>query len=453
MNRKIFFAIIALCSVLIFFQTCIAKVTKEEADLLKSTLTPMGAERAGNKEGTIPTWDGGYTKVPEGWKPGDYRPDFFADEKPLYSITAKNMDQHLDKLAEGSKALFKKYPAFRIDVYPTHRSAAAPQYVYDATYQNALNAELTDGGLNIKNAYNGIPFPIPKTGVEYVFNHLLRWRGVETKMWFNNFLMTSSGKLITIVMALNYEQYSYYRNDISYEEWNGGSWYMLQLQLAPSYKAGESILLCDPIDFAHKGRQTWQYLVGQRRVRRSPQISFDTPDFVASGHNFFDEALVYNGSPERYNWKFIEKKEMVVPYNDNDFLKKSMEEVYTPNYMNPDYLRWELHRVYVVEGTLAEGKRHVVPKRRFYLDEDTWAIVLYDGWDAQGELWRFGVALSLLAPDYPCIVTTSNVLYNIQTGAYGGNNIVNGQPQQMYQVEVKENRFYTPQNLSAMGVR
>ena len=453
MNRKIFFSIIALCSLLIFFQTANAKVTKEEADLLKTTLTPLGAERAGNKEGTIPAWDGGYTKVPEGWEPGDYRPDFFADEKPLYSITAENMDRYLDKLAEGAKALLKKYPTFRIDVYPTHRSAAAPQYVYDATYQNALNAELTDGGLNIKNAYNGIPFPIPKTGSEYVFNHLLRWRGVEHNMWFYNFIVPSSGKLVEVVKGFNREQYPYYRNDVPYEEWNGGSWYMLQLQLEPSFKAGESLLIRDPANFAGEGRKTWQYLVGQRRVRRAPQVAFDTPDFVASGHNYFDEAFVYNGSPERYNWKFIEKKEMIIPYNNNGIFLKSMKEAYTPDYVNPDYLRWELHRVYVVEGTLAEGKRHVVPKRRFYIDEDTWGIVMYDGWDAQDQLWRFSFMLSLLEPEVPCLFLKASIIYNLQTGAYGGNNVFNDQPHQHHQVAPRDDSFYTPQNLAGSGVR
>lgn len=453
MKRKITIATIALCSVLICFQSGIAKVSKEKADLLKTTLTPLGGKRAGNEAGTIPAWDGGLKTVSPGWKPGDYRPDFFADEKPLYTITAKNMDQHLDKLADGAKALLKKYPTFRMDVYPTHRTACAPQYVYDATYKNALNAELVDDGLNIKGAYNGIPFPIPKTGNEYVFNHLLAWRGVETINEFVNFIVTSSGKLVEVVKGNNREAYPYYRNDIPYEEWNGDYWHLNQIQMEPSFKAGESLLIRDPVDVANRVRQTWQYLVGQRRVRRAPQVAYDTPDFVASGHNYFDEAFVFNGSTDRYSLKFIETKEMVVPYNNNGLFNKKLGEVMTPDHINPDYMRWELHRVHVVEATLKDGKRHVIPKRRFYHDEDTWRIALYDGWDARGQLWRFGFALCFTAPDYPGAILQPNVLYNLQTGAYGGNNLCNDRPTHYYTREPREDSFYTPQNLAGSGVR
>lgn len=453
MRRKITIAIVALCSVLICFQIGIAKVTKDQADLLKTKHTPLGALRAGNEAGTIPAWDGGYTKVPDGWNPGDYRPDFFADEKPLYSITPQNADQYTGQLAEGAKALLKKYPTYRMDVYPTHRSHSAPQYVYDATYKNALDAELVEDGLNIKNAYNGIPFPIPKSGIEYVWNHLLAWRGAYWDMWFVNFIVTSNGKLVTVVKGINRSGCAYYRNDVPYDQWNGTFWLLNQMQLEPSFKAGESLLIHDPVDMAGKGRHTWQYLVGQRRVRRAPQVAFDTPDFVASGHNYFDEAYVYNGSPERYDWKFVETKEMVIPYNNNGFFLRSLEDVATPNHLNPDYMRWELHRVHVVEGTLKGGKRHVIPKRRFYIDEDTWRIILYDGWDAKGMLWRYGLGLSVLAPDYPGLILMPNVLYNIQTGAYGGNNLLNGQPKELMTHENRPDSFYSPQNLAGSGVR
>ena len=59
-------------------------------------------------------------------KPGGKRGDPFKDDKPLFSITAQNLDKYADKLADGTKAMFKKYPDYRIDVYPTRRTAAAP---------------------------------------------------------------------------------------------------------------------------------------------------------------------------------------------------------------------------------------------------------------------------------------------------------------------------------------
>src|SRR6185503_18298037 len=139
-----------------------AAVSAHEAAKLKSTLTPVGAEKAGNKASTIPAWDGGLAKAPPGYKNGDVRPDPYADEKPVLSINAKNMVQYADKLTDGVQALMKKYPDFRIDVYPTHRTAAAPQSVYDNTFRNATQAKTVDGGHGVEGAWGGIPFPIPK---------------------------------------------------------------------------------------------------------------------------------------------------------------------------------------------------------------------------------------------------------------------------------------------------
>ncbi|MFD2883816.1 DUF1329 domain-containing protein [Pseudomonas lini] len=119
-----------------------AAVSPEQAARLKTELTPLGGERAGNADGSIPPWNGGYTKVAPGYKAGDKRADPFAGEKPLYSIKASNMEQYASGLAEGTKLLLKKYPDYRLDVYPTHRSAAAPQWVYDNTGKNATRATL-----------------------------------------------------------------------------------------------------------------------------------------------------------------------------------------------------------------------------------------------------------------------------------------------------------------------
>ena len=136
--------------------------TAEEAARLKTDLTPLGAEKVGSKDGTIPAWTGGMTKAIPGDKAGGRRGDPFKDEKPLFSITAKNADQHADKLTDGTKAMLKKYPeSFRVDVYKTHRTAAAPQWVYDNTARNAVNGKLVNGVP--KGVYGGIPFPVPTT--------------------------------------------------------------------------------------------------------------------------------------------------------------------------------------------------------------------------------------------------------------------------------------------------
>ena len=453
MKRKATSLIVGICSIFVLSQGAFASVTPEEAAKLKTTLTPMGAEKAGNADGTIPAWEGGYTTVPPGYKSGDKRPDPFAGEKPLFSITAQNMDQYADKLAEGAKELLKKDPSFRLDVYPTHRTAAAPQVVYDNTFKNATRAKTNNNGLSIEGAYGGIPFPFPKDGFEVMWNHLLTFRGVATSVPFRNYLITPDGKKILVVEAEDQEQFPYYINDIPMEEWNGDFLLFRQVQKAPPFKAGETILARDPVDMYGKGRQAWQYLVGQRRTRRAPSIAYDTPDFVSSGHNYFDEVFVFNGALDRYDWKLIGKKEMYIPYNCNKFYLQKDTDIMGDKSVNPDHVRWELHRVWVVEANLAPGKRHVVAKRRMYIDEDSWWTVLYDGWDGQGQLWRFTLSLPLLAMDLPAIVPVSEFVHNLQTGACCATVITNEMPVQYQSVPPRPDSFFTPDALAGAGIR
>jgi hypothetical protein len=135
-----------------------AAVAPADAAHLGTTLTPMGAERAGNADGSIPAWTGGMAAAPQGT---GSRPDSFAAERPLFSITASNLPRYAVRLPEGAKALFAKYKDFRIDVYPTHRTASAPQPVYEATLRNAVSARAAPEGITsgIEGAAGGIPFP------------------------------------------------------------------------------------------------------------------------------------------------------------------------------------------------------------------------------------------------------------------------------------------------------
>ena len=430
-----------------------AAVTADEAAKLKTTLTPMGAERAGNKDGSIPEWNGGYTKAPAGYKSGDPRPDFFAGEKPLYSISAKNAAQYADKLTDGAKGLIQKYPNFRIDVYPTHRSAAAPQWFYDNTFKNATSAKLTGDGYTFAGAYGGVPFPITTNPKEMMLNHLTAWtRGESSTSPSRCFTVAPDGRLALVSDGIQDLQYPYNYKDGSTATYSGDYNTGRFVQSAPASKAGESILAHFP---SMEGRQVglWQYLVGQRRVRRAPSVSYDTPDSVTSGMGFFDEAFMEFGPYDHHDLKLVGKKEMYVLYNNNKANAAKPEELFTPQFMNPDLVRWELHRVWVIDATLAAGKRHVVPHRRFYLDEDTWQILLVDGWDAQGQLWRMTYTLTELAPDVPSVV--GNMAwgnYNLQTGGYYLNAATNG-AKQFATVPRRRETFFSPEELANVGAR
>lgn len=451
MNFK--FSILLIAAAMTFYGGVQAAVSAEDAAKLKTTLTPFGAERAGNADGTIPAWDGGLTEAPAGYKSGDVRPDYFPDEKPLYSISAANMDQYADKLTDGVKGLMKKYPGYRIDVYPTHRTAAAPQWFYDNTLKNATSAKLTGDGYTFEGAYGGVPFPLTSNPLEMILNHKTAWgRGESSISPSRCYTVTPNGKMSLVSVGTQNMQKPYLYGDGSLDSYKGYHTLGRYVQTAPASKAGEAILLHDP-SLEKKRIGLWQYLVGQRRVRRAPSVSYDTPDSVTSGMGFFDEAFMLFGPWDHHEYKLIGKKEIYIPYNNNKANAAAPEDLFTPNFMNPDLVRWELHRVWVIEANLAPGKRHVVAKRQFYLDEDTWQIILMDGWDAQGELWRMAYTLTLLAPDVPAVVgDIAWGAYNLQTGGYYLNAALNGTTQ-FKVVERRRESFFSPEELANLGLR
>ena len=255
-----------------------ATVSPEEAAKLKTTLTPMGAEKAGNADGSIPAWTGGYTTVPANFKAGDFRPDPFSAEKPLYSITGQNMDKYADKLIDCQKALLKKYPDYRIDVYPTHRTFAAPQFVYDNTFKNATRAKtIGTNGDNVEGAIGGTPFPIPKTGLEAMLNFFLAWRGKAFTTSFITYLVNPDGSKVMLSTCDEYSQYPYYLKEKP-EDWNGMWREKIVIQTGPPYKAGESFCVHDNLnDFAQGFTTALEYLPCQRRGRGGPAFSFDKP--------------------------------------------------------------------------------------------------------------------------------------------------------------------------------
>lgn len=408
--RNAILAIVAATSSFSVF----AAATAEEAAKLKTTLTPLGAERAANKDGSIPAWEGAYTKELPGAAEGKH-PDLYPSEKPVIQISGKNAAEFSGKLTEGTMALLKKYPSFRIDVYPTHRTAGAPQWVYDNTFKAATQAKLTADGNSFSGAWGAVPFPIPKSGNEVMWNHLVHPRPTSSSLNFRVLVGASDGSRTLATLGILDEFWSYYQKDGSAEKFKDTYAFIRFNTTAPAYKAGEAVLVHESLDMS-KEPQAWQYMVGQRRVRRAPTVSYDTPDFMVSGTSYFDELQGLRSRLDRYNWKLVGKQELYVPYNTNRFLSTPEDKAFMPYHSNPDNVRWELHRVWVVEANLAQGKRHAVPKRRFYIDEDSWACLLADGYDAEGKLWRTSQVFNMVMPEAQMHAANTTLVYNLQAG-------------------------------------
>jgi len=427
----------------------------QDAEQLKTTLTPLGGEKAGNKDGTIPAWTGGYTTPIAGYKPGGKRGDPFADEKPLFSINAKNMDQYADKLTDGVKAMMKKYPeTYRIDVYPSHRTAAAPQWVYDNTYKNVARAKLINGsaGPQPQGAYAGIPFPMPKEGAEVIWNHLLRWRGANWHFDVNQYLGTADGRMVLSTDGQAEQAMPYYYKDVPPEKWNGEYWLIHLVNSGPPIRAGEQIVGRENID--DNKTVSWVYLTGQRRVRELPNPCCDTPTPATAGVMSFDELEVFGGRLGRFDWKLAGKKEMYIPYNANKIIQNPKDgAVLSKHHLNPDYVRWELHRVWVVDAILKPGHRHQAAKSRYYIDEDTWQGVLGDRWDAKGQLWKTVWDLPMVMPDVPTTTGLNFGFYDLTSGTWYSANMYN-EKQEQYRITSRwPDRIFTADAMAAEGVR
>lgn len=440
----------ALLAALLGMAAAHAAVTPEEAARLKTELTPFGAEKAGNKDGSIPAWTGGYSTPIPGDKPGGRRGDPFKDDKPLYSVTAKNVDQHAGKLSDGVKALLKKYPeSFRLDVYPTRRTAVAPQWVYDNTAKNALRAKLD--GHKLVGAYGGIPFPMPKSGLEAIWNHKLSWRGSAWEADFNQYQITANGKVVLTTDGRIRQRMPYYFDDGSVDSFEGVHWEVNLLNVGPPIRAGEMIVGRQHVD--EEKSQSYVYLTGQRRVRKLPNACCDTPTPATAGLMSFDELSVFSGRTDRFDWKLVGKKELLVPYNQNRFLQARDAEIIKGQHLNPDHVRWELHRVWVVEASLAAGQRHQAPKSIYYLDEDTWLAVLGDRWDANGQLWKTLWVFNYVMPDFPGTVQQTFGFYDLLSGQAYVANVLNDKsfhhrPSKRWPTET-----FTGDGLAAQGVR
>ncbi|MCY4589013.1 MAG: DUF1329 domain-containing protein [Alphaproteobacteria bacterium] len=396
-----------------------AKITKQEADRLSQDLTPLGAERAGNADSGIPAWDGGITVPPDGYSLGDHHQDPYADDQPVMVIDGSNLDQHRDQLSVGHQRMLELYPSFRMNVYPTRRSASAPQRIYDATRRVAETATLVDDGNGVAGATVGIPFPIPSGALEVMWNHLLRYRGETVKCELGQAAVTRGGDYTVVRLSVEAEV-RYSLPDMTEDELGNIMIYFRQGVLAPARLAGGIVLVHETMNQVREPRKAWVYNPGQRRVRRAPNVAYDNPGTTSDGLRTADQFDMFNGAVDRYDWTLVGKKEIYVPYNSyrvhSDQL--SLSDILTPLHANPDHLRYELHRVWVVDAVLRDGARHLYKRRTFYIDEDSWQILVVDLYDNRDQLWRVSEGHVINYYEKPLVWPTLETHTDLQAGRY-----------------------------------
>ncbi|OGT34663.1 MAG: outer membrane lipoprotein-sorting protein [Gammaproteobacteria bacterium RBG_16_51_14] len=454
MKNRIHLVLIPAALLFFIVNNLWAELPADQIARLGADLTPLGGEMAGNADGTIPAWDGGLTQPPSGYTTGQHYIDPFSSDPILFTITSGNMGQYADKLGEGHKALLKAYPdTYRMNVYMTRRSAAAPQRIYDATKQAAATAKLTTDGNGVLDAIIGTPFPIPATGLEVIWNHLLRWRADYAERSIEQAAPTRSGDY-TLVHFSDQFNILYTQQDMTPEKMGNIILYFKQEVTAPARLAGGILLVHETLNQNREKRAAWLYNPGQRRVRRAPNVAFDNPGTASDGMRTNDQFDMFNGSPERYDWKLAGKKEIYVPYNSYKLASPSLKykDILTPLHINQEYPRYEMHRVWVVEASLKPGASHIYKRRTFYVDEDSWQILLVDQYDNRDQLWRISEGFAMNYYNVPNLWTKLEVHTDLQAGRYLAIGMDNESIPYNFNVKFSDSEF-TPAALRREGRR
>ncbi|MDF3933167.1 DUF1329 domain-containing protein [Pseudomonas citronellolis] len=430
-----------------------AAVSADQVARLGADLTPMGAEKAGNADGSIPAWTGGLAANAGALDAAGFVADPYAGEKPLFTITVQNAEQYKARLTPGQLAMLKRFPdTYRIPVYPSHRSAAYPADVLAAVRANAGSTKLAEGGNGLENFQVSIPFPIPQSGLEAIWNHITRYRG-KTMLRTTAQMNPQANGDYTISYMKEEFAFPFGLKDYDPAKMSNILYYFRQEVLSPPRRAGSVLLVLETINQVKEPRMAWQYNAGQRRVRRAPQVGYDSPG--AEGMRTYDDFDMFNGAPDRYDWKLVGKQELYIPYNSFplDSPKAKYADVVKPGHLNPDYTRYELHRVWHVQATLKEGQRHVYSKRDLYIDEDSWQIAEADAYDGRGQLWRVSEGHARPFYDQQFTWLTAETHYDVLSGRYTVSGLRNEEKgAYRFGLETTSNDF-TPSALRATGIR
>lgn len=387
-------------------------------------LTPMGAIRAGDARGVIPEWTGGLTKSIKGSKPGAHPPDPFFEDARWFTVGPKDLERFRVRLSDGLRELLRRYDSFEILVFPTRRTAAAPRAFYEASIANLSAARLADNGLTLEGAERGIPFPCPQTGEEAMWNHLARWRGGPT----------TSIDGVAVPDGYGNVAVDKYRLDVL-PAYNLGIvpptlWLYRRELKTPDVVDSSVLTLRDLYTPLSRPRVAWYLAPRAKKAVPAPDFAYGTPDPTTKGVRTADMLDEFNGMMDRFTFKLVALRPMIVPYNGYRLSAPNLEpkDFLWAEHPNPRFLRYELHRVWVVEATLKEGHKHPFPFRVYYLDEDSWQILMADHFGPDGTIARYSETHGQEIPEVPVFEPTLEITYDFKEQRYAVSGLDNQDP-------------------------
>ncbi|MCC4114784.1 DUF1329 domain-containing protein [Aromatoleum toluclasticum] len=386
--------------------------------------TPWGAVKESNRTGSIPAWSGGLPADtrPPGFVPGSGRwADPFAAEKPLYTITADNLDQHRDKLSETAQELLRRRATFRIDVYPTHRVVNYSAFFLDHSNRNRARCRTKDGGLALSGCFGGTPFPAPRNGIEAMWNVQLAHRA-PMQYSAETLVVDPVGKVSVTGRQEVATELRYHNPALTPEQYVAEGEPGVQgsaFHYFPQHIAGDHTLVSFFIDPVRQTNTLYRYQHKNRRVVAVPNAQYDYPIVSSGGGMFVDESGLYFGKMDRFDFRLLGVREMIIPYSNYRAAYAAADQLATDaNHPNPDLLRWELHRVLVVEAVLKSGMRHEYARRRWYIDEDYPAWGMADAWDHSGRLYRGYFGLGFWMYDKQAGWPLTAIIIDMRTGSW-----------------------------------
>ena len=403
------------------------EVLAADASILGSGLTANGADPSASADGMIPAYTGGITKPPADYVAGGDHVDPFAADKPLFSITAQNVGEYSNRLSAGQKALLaRKEGNYRMDIYPSRRSCALPQFVYDETKKNVARARLIDGGNGVAGARIGVPFPIPKNALEIFWNHNFYWHGHRYHAITSGANVYKNGAITKIIRED--WRYNFYADPQGPDPQHANDqFHWMGIWKAPQRFNGSGFSMTNTINQVKEPRNGVMFNPSTRRIMKAPAaaVTYEGPLSTADGMRQSHDMFLFSGSPDRYEWKLLGKKEIFVPYNayKASASTTSHDALMTPHNLNPDYLRYELHRVWVLEATQKDNFRMKQARRVFYVDEDSWIFLMADIFNKRDELIYVQHAFTKNYYEAPACVFEFDVMHDMTTGNYNVDHI------------------------------
>lgn len=379
----------------------------QQAQRLTHELTPLGAKRMGNG-GDIPPWRGGVSMPPLLYSgPGHWRPDPFPQDTPLLRITPASVQRYRDALPSGLQSLLVNSD-FTLPVYPSRRTASAPAEWYEQTYLNAL--QQPD---RLEQSAGGVPFPMPSNGAEVVSNAILRWQGRH---------------------YYGFERL-YQISDNQIESWPLESWFVFPFASPRPLSWPERVSEWEQQRRQPRGDKgetsvalwySWQERELDNAFHQQHVVSLAGLDVslnrLTAGQpapGLISPSLL-TGQPDQYHWQLLGKRELLIPYNNYRLSEPDAGYAAFLRPGLPDFsrLRFEKHRVWVVDGVLKSRQTAEYGKQVLYIDEDSWAVVMADRYSKNGTLVSVAMALLTTAYEVPAVIAEHYLEFDRQHNRY-----------------------------------